>query len=275
MEDKNMPNIASLMNAQYKVANAHLHKAFLIKGVIFVLNIFIIFLTSFENNGIIVWGVFGVSVLALILDNNYQAKFRSAYEIGEKIRKIDLVKRVFPNIHNRTEQAYLLTQIDAEVLAFARANPKPDSKYYTDREEKLEILAEHIQENSFWTSSLMGLYAKRIRKLIVIMFLVIIISAIVAMFLLDKYSNAIEGLSLNVSQYLALLVNTVFAFNILSYYTAFEKKSLQLKKIDEQLTVEKNSPTLEKLMISFAEYNSILYEAYPTPIVFTKSMVNI
>lgn len=265
MSDKSMPNIASLMNAQYKIANRHLNRGFLVKGLIFVINLAVIFTPSIGDLNYVTWGIFALSVLALVLDNNLTSKFRTAYEIGERIRKIDLVKRVFPNIHSPTEQAYLLSQLDNKVIDFAKKHPRPDSEYYSDRKEKLEILSEHIQENSFWTSSLMGLYAKKLRVFIVGIFVVIFLSATIAFYLLGEYGSNIQDLNLNISQYLALLVNTVFAFNIISYYSAFSKKSKQLEAIDKKLATEKNNPDLEHVIINFAEYNCILYEAFPTP----------
>ena len=264
-DSSSLPNIASLMNAQYKMAIKYLNRGFIVKGGIFLLNLIIIFTPLIGSINYIIWSVFAISVLALVLDNNFYTKFRSAYEIGEKIRKIDLVKKVFPEIHNRTEQAYLLSQLDDKVIEFAKKNPRPASEYFSDRKEKLEILSEHIQENSFWTSSLMELYAKRVRNFIVIIFVTIFISATVAFYLLGEYGGTNENLNLNISQYLALLVNTVFAFNVISYYNAFAKKSKQLQEIDKKLSREKNNPSLEHVIVNFAEYNCILYEAYPTP----------
>ena len=259
-----MPNIPSLMYAQYEIANSYLKRGFWIKGIIFLINLVVIFLPNLTDNNAAIWGVFIISVFAILLDNNYQDKFRYSYDVGERIRKLDLIRKVFPSANNKAEEAYLISQIEQNVIEYANKNPKKETEYYSDREEKFEILSEHIQENSFWASSLMELHGKTVRRIMVTMFIVIIGSIIGGMYVLSEYKGNQLGLSLNVSQYLALLVNTVFAFNILTYHNSFVKKSKQLKAIDTKLESLKNKPELDNLFINFAEYNCILYDAFPT-----------
>ncbi|MEM6737998.1 MAG: hypothetical protein AAF620_18210 [Bacteroidota bacterium] len=265
MTKNEMPNIPSLMYAQYEIANNYLNKGFWVKGIIFILNLIVIFTPSLTGDNASIWGVFIVSVFAILLDNNYQDKFRYAYDVGERIRKLDLIRKVFPSANNKAEEAYLISQIDPTVVEHAKKNPKNDSEYYSDREEKFEILSEHIQENSFWTSSLMELHSRTVKSIMIGMFVLIFVSIIGGMYVLSEFKEDEVTLSLNVSQYLALLVNTVFAFNILTYHNSFAKKSKQLKEIDTKLEAIKNKPELDELFISFAEYNCILYDAFPTP----------
>ncbi len=260
-----MPNIPSLMYAQYEIANSYLNRGFWIKGGIFILNLIVIFIPNLTDNNLSIWGMFILSVFAILLDNNYQDKFRFAYDVGERIRKLDLIRKVFPSANNKAEEAYLISQLDSTVIERAKKKPKKESEYYSDREEKFEILSEHIQENSFWTSSLMELHGKTVKNIMIGMFVVIILSIIGGMFVLSEFSQEEVVLNLNVSQYLALLVNTVFTFNILTYHNSFAKKSKQLKEIDTKLESLKNKPELDELFISFAEYNCILYDAFPTP----------
>lgn len=265
MDKKEMPNIPSLMYAQYEIANTYLNRGFWVKGIIFIINLIVIFIPSLTGSNVSIWGVFVVSVFAILMDNNYQDKFRYAYDVGERIRKLDLIRKVFPSANNRAEEAYLISQIDSIVIERAKKNPKNESEYYSDREEKFEILSEHIQENSFWTSSLMELHSKKVKNIMIGMFVIIILSIIGGLYVLSEFNQEEAVLSLNVSQYLALLVNTVFAFNILTYHNSFTKKSKQLKEIDTKLEALKNKPELDELFISFAEYNCILYDAFPTP----------
>lgn len=260
-----MPNLPSLMNAQYKKAEHYLKRAFWVKGIMFVVNLIVILIPKIGEINLAVWTVFGLSIIAILLDNNYQDKFRQAYDIGEKVRKLDLIRKVFPVATNKTEEAYVFTQISKEVLEYAKNNPKEVSKYYSDKDEKYEILAEHIQENSFWTSSLMELHSIAVRKILITIFLTIFISLVAGLYLLSEFSDSNKNLSLNVSQYLALLINTFFAFNILNYYNSFRRKSTQLKEIDAKLEGRKAKPQVDELFINFAEYNCILYDAYPTP----------
>ncbi len=265
MSKNEIPNISSLMSAQYKMAYTFLKTGFWIKGIIFSINLGVIFFPGLTVNSISIWGVFVISVFAILLDNRYQDKFRYAYDIGERIRKLDLIRKVFPTANNKAEQAYLISQVSKSVIELARKNPKEESDYYTDRKEKNEMLAEHIQENSFWTSSLMELHGRAIKNLIVAMFVVILISVIAGMIVLSESAGDKATQSLNVSQYLVLLVNTVFAFNVLTYYNSFIKKAKLLREIDTKLEGLKSKPKLDDLFINFAEYNCILYDAFPTP----------
>lgn len=266
MDKNQIPNISALMNAQYETANQYLTKGFWVKGIIFSLNLVVIFLPRLTVNNAMIWLVFLISVFAILLENNYQDKFRHAYDVGEKIRKLDLIRKVFPSANNKAEEAYLMSQVQQSVIELAKKKPQKESDYYSDREEKLEILSEHIQENSFWTSSLMELHGKTVKTIIISMFVIILISVIGGIYALSEFKEKNSILSLNVSQYLALLVNTVFAFGILNYYNSFVKKSGQLKEIDTKLEGSKKEPKLDELIINFAEYNCVLCDAFPTPV---------
>lgn len=260
----NAPNLPSLMSAQYSIANTYLGRGFMIKGGIFLLNVVFIFIPQLSENNIAVWCIFGISVAAIVLDNNYQEKYRSSYETGEKIRKLDLIRKVFPAATNKAEEAYILSQITAKVINLAKKNPKDETKYYTDQPKKLQALAEHIQENSFWTSSLMDLHSKMIKNYIILMFVMMFVSVVGGFYVVSEYAGQGELINLNVSQYLALLVNTVFAFNLLTYYNTFRKKANQLASIDQKIETTKKSIELDSILIDFAEYNCILCDAYPT-----------
>lgn len=264
-ENKNMPDLPSLMSAQYKIANSYLRTGFRIKGCIFLLNLLIILIPLFGENNFFIWGVFLLSVCALFLEYYYQEKFSSSYKMGERIRKLDLIRKIFSSANNKAEEAYLLSKVDPLVIEMANNSPHKKSEYYSDREEKYERLVEHIQENSYWTSSLMNLYSKKLQKFFFAALLIIIISVVGGFFILSEIKSSETVVTLNISQYLALLVNTFFAFNLLSYYTSFKNKAEQLEDIDTKLENRKNNPELDELFINFAEYNCILYDAFPTP----------
>ena len=139
MTKNEMPNIPSLMYAQYEIANSYLKRGFWIKGIIFLINLVVIFLPNLTDNNAAIWGVFIISVFAILLDNNYQDKFRYSYDVGERIRKLDLIRKVFPSANNKAEEAYLISQIEQNVIEYANKNPKKETEYYSDREEKFEI----------------------------------------------------------------------------------------------------------------------------------------
>jgi len=254
-------NMTVAMRILYKKSSQYIYMTYFTRACIFIINLIII-VTKIKESSFAIWGILGV-VITIILVNLYcSVKAKELYELGEKIRILDIIKKAFPNANNKAEESYIKNNLPSKILFRAKTN-EDSTEYYSNRTDKYEKLIEHIQENCFFTSALMKSYAKIILVIIMFLSIILILSILYGFFSLSENNN--YKLVKGVADSLAIFVNFLFALNILNHYSLFNKKSLELKQLDSALESHKHHPNEENVIIYFTKYNCILNDALPCP----------
>ncbi len=256
-------SLAVSMRELFQTANKYLYFSYAIQAFLFIVNIFLIAFKPQESNEYI-WLLFSFSIAMLVLSNFILYKSKKYYDIGEGIRKMDMVERIFPNAANKAEKSYLISKIPSSIIEKAQINPNETTDYLSGKQDKYGKLIENIQENSFFTSEIMRHYSKIILTVIIIISILLSMSIVYGFFILSE-SNIDNNLTKDVAVYIALLINFIFTLNIIDHYILFNKKAGELKKIDENLNSIKNNPQEDDIITTFTEYNCILCNALPCP----------
>jgi len=256
-------SLAIAMRELYRVSNNFLYASHIMQGLLFVTNIYLI-LSKAEDSSGQVWTILALSVLILSTCAFLQDKSRAFYGLGESVRKLDMLERIFPRATMNASKHYLLLKIPDAVLAKATENSEQKTDYLSKQSEKYKILIENIQQNCYFTSEIMRSYAGIIRAVIILMVAVFAISIFFGLYFLST-SNIDSNLSKGISGYLAVLVNFIFALNIFEHLSSFRRKSSALKKIDENLDHIKKNPHEDEVIASFTDYNCTLSDAFPCP----------
>ena len=251
------------MRELYKTSNRFVYLSYSIQALLFVVNFFLIVFKPQESNGFI-WIQFSVSIAIVVISLIVIYRSKKYYEIGENIRKMDMIEKIFPDAANNAEKSYLISKISSSIIEKAQNNPNETTDYSTSRHDKYERLIENIQENSFFSSEIMRHYSRLIFVVLVIIFIILGISIVYGFFILSE-ASVDAALTKNIAGYLALFINFIFTLNIIDHYILFSKKSKELKRIDENLNTIKDNPQEDEIITSFTEYNCILYDALPCP----------
>ena len=262
-DQSNQISLAISMRELYKVSNRFVYYSYGIQALLFGINIYLIVFKPEETNQAI-WLLLSISIGIIIISISLLYRSKKYYELGENIRKMDMIERIFPNAANNTGKSYLISKIPSSIIKKARNNPNEKTGYYTDRENKYEKLIENIQQNCYFTSELMRSYSQMI-FMVIIGISVLLASSIIYGFFILSESGVDKELSKSIAGYLALLINFVFTLNVIDHYILFSKKAKELKKIDEDLNAIKNNPHEDEIITSFTEYNCILCDALPCP----------
>lgn len=267
MKKMNQPaqpiSLAIAMREVYKLSNWYLYLAYLIQLLFFLTNLYLIVNDSTKTNKSI-WLVLVVSIGILILNFFFLRQSKKYYELGENLRKLDMIKRIFQNADNKTDKSYVIARIPSRIIKKAQMNPDEKTDYYTDKQTQYGKLIENIQQNCYFTSEIMRSYSNIILAAIIFILIALGISIFYGFFLLSEYKIGNE-LSENISSYLSILINFIFAINIIDHYLLFDKKAKDLKKIDLELNKLKQDPHEDEVITSFADYNCILSDALPCP----------
>jgi membrane protein YdbS with pleckstrin-like domain len=256
-------SLAVAMKELYKISNRFVYWSYCVQALLFGINIFLILVNLSETNSSI-WTLLAFSIFVIILSISLIYKSKKYYELGENVRKMDMIERIFPNAANSTSKSYLISSLPSSILEKAKMNPDEKTDYYSDRENKYEKLIENIQQNCYFTSEIMRSYSALILSVIIGVSVLLAGSIIYGFFILSE-SSANQVLSKSIAGYLALLINFIFTLNIIDHYILFDKKAKELKKIDESLNLIKNNPHEDEIITSFTEYNCILCDALPCP----------
>ncbi|MCL6219101.1 hypothetical protein [Zunongwangia pacifica] len=256
-------SLAITMRELYKVSNRFVYWSYFVQALLFAINIYLILANPSETNSSI-WALLAFSIAVIILSISLIYKSKKYYELGENVRKMDMIERIFPDAANGTSRSYLISRLPRSILEKAKKNPDKKTDYYTDRVDKYEKLIENIQQNCYFTSEIMRSYSLLILSVIIGISVLLAGSIIYGFFILSE-SNADQELSKSIAGYLALLINFIFTLNIIDHYILFDKKAKELKKIDESLNWIKNNPHEDEIITSFTEYNCILCNALPCP----------
>lgn len=262
-EQINPISLAVSMRELFQTANRFVYFSYAIQAFLFIVNIFLIAFKPQESNEYI-WLLFFFSIAMLVLSNFILYQSKKYYDIGEGIRKMDMVERIFPNATNKAEKSYLISKIPSSIIEKAQINPNETTDYLSGKQDKYGKLIENIQENSFFTSEIMRHYSRIILKVIIIISILLSMSIVYGFFILSE-SNNDDNLTKDVAVYIALLINFIFTLNIFDHYILFNKKAGELKKIDENLNSLKTNPQEDDIITTFTEYNCILCDALPCP----------
>lgn len=255
-------NIAKAMQLLFIEANKFVYYTYTLKIFFFIINILIIIFSPTETP-LFIWSVLGVNIIVILVSLFLDKISRNYYELAEKLRKIDMIKKIFPNANDKAEESYIKSKLPSKILKEAEDNSQYQTEYYSDQTTKFSRLIENIQENCYWTSSLMRIYSKKIKIVLYIIIIVFLISVIIGFNLLST-DNSQENIK-HISRFLAFFINFIFALNIYSHQESFEKKSAMLKNIDNNLESKKVSPSEDEVIKFFTEYNCILTDALPYP----------
>jgi hypothetical protein len=256
-------SLAVSMRELYKTANRFVYFSYGIQALLFIVNILLIVFKPQESNELI-WVLFSISLAVIVLSIFILYRSKKYYEIGENVRKMDMIERIFPDAANKAEKSYLISKIPSSIIEKAQSSPNETTDYLSDKQNKYEKLIENIQENSFFTSEIMRHYSRIILLVILIISVLLGFSIVYGFFILSE-SDVDKVLTKSIAGYLALLINFIFTLNIIDHYILFNKKSKELKRIDENLNTIKNNPQEDEIITSFTEYNCILCDALPCP----------
>ncbi|MCT4672404.1 MAG: hypothetical protein N4A37_04055 [Prolixibacteraceae bacterium] len=256
-------SLSIAMQELFRKANKLVYCSYGIQIFLFFMNMVLIFL-HLEDSNVFIWFLFSFPLATIIATLCIMHRSRKLYELGECARKMDMIVRIFPNVSYKIRRSYLLSELPPEVFAKARENPDVLTSYESRKLDKYGILIENVQQNSFFTSQIMYSYSRMILGVILVIIFLISLSIIGVLFILSE-SSADNLLTQNVSRCLALLINLIFALNIIDHYLLFNKKSKELKRIDEDLEKIKDNPQEDDIITSFTEYNCILYDSLPCP----------
>lgn len=256
-------SLAIAMRELYKVSNKFVYWSYFVQALLFGVNIYLILANPAKTNSSI-WVLLAFSISVIVLSISLIYRSKEYYELGENLRKMDMIERIFPNAANRTSKSYLISRLPSSILEKAKKNPDKKTDYYTDRENKYEKLIENIQQNCYFTSEIMRNYSGLILSVIIGISILLAGSIAYGFFILSE-TGGDQELSKSIAGYLALLINFIFTLNIIDHYILFSKKAKELKKIDESLNLIKNNPHEDEIITSFTEYNCILCDALPCP----------
>lgn len=262
-EESQHISLSVAMQELFKKSNELVYWSYGVQGFLFTINILIILLKPDKSNEFI-WLFFAFSLVIIILSMIVIYHSKKYYSLGESIRKMDMVERIFPNAKNSSEKSYLLSKIPSTIINKAENRQNENTDYYSSREDKYGKLIENVQENSFFTSEIMRFYSKIILGVIGLILILICTSSIYGFYILSE-SNTNKDLTINIAEYLALLINFLYVLNIIDHYILFNKKSKELKRIDEDLNKIKSNPQEDDIITFFTEYNCILNDALPCP----------
>ena len=257
-------SLAIAMGELFKKANKLVYYSYLIQVILFVINIYLILNKPQESNKLI-WSFFTFSIFIIVLSMVVIYNSKKYYTIGENLRKMDMMERIFPNAKNNIEKSYLLSTVPISIIAKSEIENNQSNNYYSsNRNDKYGKLIEDIQENSFFTSEIMRFYSKVILIAIIIILCLIGFSIIYGFFILSE-NNESKELAKSIAGYLALLINFIFALNLIDHYILFNTKSKELKRIDSDLNTIKLNPQEDDIVTFFSEYNCILSDSLPCP----------
>ncbi len=256
-------SLAIAMKEMYKVSNLYVYLTYATQFLFFITNLYVIVFQPKESNGLI-WGLVSAAIAIIIINFYFLRQSKTFYELGESIRKLDMIERIFPNALNKTQKSYLISKIPSRILEKSQNNAEIKTDYYTNEQSQHGMLIQNIQQNCYFTSEIMRNYARVILYFIIIIVIALGCSVFYGFFLLSENTTNNE-ISKNFSSYISLLVNFIFAMNIIDHYFLFNKKAKELEKIDLDLDRMKNNPLEDEVITSFTEYNCILCDALPCP----------
>jgi hypothetical protein len=257
-------SLAIVMKELYKLSNQFVYGSYCIQILLFLINLYFIFFRPRENN-IQIWFLLPFSIGMIIISVILVYKSKKYYEIGESIRKIDIIRKIFPKASDTLGISYLISNISISIIKKAQNNPEEQTIYYTNKKNKYEKLIEYIQQNCYFTSELMRIYANKLLIVIISISILFVISIIYSFYYILSEKDINQELSKSIASYLSLFVNFVLTLNIIEHYILFDKKAKDLKKLDEKLNSLKNNPHEDEIITSFTEYNCVLCDALPYP----------
>jgi|GEM_PF-6810595 len=262
MENKDITqfiNLNSTMRALYTRSEIFIWYSYLAQGLLFIMAIFLAFYNSKENIVYIVVCLIA-SIIFLLLNEVFLYFSKIYYDIGEDVRKFEMLEKIFSSAVSSVDKSYLIAKIPSKMLI--KTEEKSDNS--TVGKDKYEQIIDKIQENCFYTSELMKIHS---RTLMIGIIVISLFYFLAVMFFIFHFSRSNPNVQSGVNAFACMTaaVNFIIAIKVFSHYRSFSQKSDFLNKIDKKLGEIKNNPTEDDVITTFSEYNCVLSDALPCP----------